>query len=306
MSKKPSNKAGKKGAPAGVRSARGKRAVGSSKSGATPTTNGLSTPAKVVIIIFAVLMVVSLMMPTLSTAFSANQQAEQSGSQDSEADSSSDSSTDSSDSSSTDASAATGAAAVDAKYQDAGSELESKLASDNTNRATLLSLGRNYMRWGASVISVSSSDSDTSHGNELLEKAVGYYEQYLDLKDSDAVRVDIALCKLYEGDTSEAKSQLETLTQNSPTYAPAWANLGMVQEYSGDKDAAKTSYQAAIDNDPNDEYGAKTYATQRLAALESSSSTTSTTTNSTTSSTSGETGAKGLTDTLNSLSGTGL
>ena len=162
------------------------------------------------------------------------------------------------------------------------------------------------MRWGASVISVSSSDSDTSHGNELLEKAVGYYEQYLDLKDSDAVRVDIALCKLYEGDTSEAKSQLETLTQNSPTYAPAWANLGMVQEYSGDKDAAKTSYQAAIDNDPNDEYGAKTYATQRLAALESSSSTTSTTTNSTTSSTSGETGAKGLTDTLNSLSGTGL
>lgn len=306
MSKKPSNKAGKKGAPAGVRSARGKRAVGSSKSGATPTTNGLSTPAKVVIIIFAVLMVVSLMMPTLSTAFSANQQAEQSGSQDSEADSSSDSSTDSSDSSSTDASAATGAAAVDAKYQDTVSELESKLASDNTNLATLLNLGRNYMRWGASVISVSSSDSDTSHGNELLEKAVGYYEQYLDLKDSDAVRVDIALCKLYEGDTSEAKSQLETLTQNSPTYAPAWANLGMVQEYSGDKDAAKTSYKAAIDNDPNDEYGAKTYATQRLAALESSSSTTSTTTNSTTSSTSGETGAKGLTDTLNSLSGTGL
>ena len=306
MSKKPSNKAGKKGAPAGVRSARGKRAVGSSKSGATPTTNGLSTPAKVVIIIFAVLMVVSLMMPTLSTAFSANQQAEQSGSQDSEADSSSDSSTDSSDSSSTDASAATGAAAVDAKYQDTVSELESKLASDNTNLATLLNLGRNYMRWGASVISVSSSDSDTSHGNELLEKAVGYYEQYLDLKDSDAVRVDIALCKLYEGDTSEAKSQLETLTQNSPTYAPAWANLGMVQEYSGDKDAAKTSYQAAIDHDPNDEYGAKTYATQRLAALESSSSTTSTTTNSTTSSTSGETGAKGLTDTLNSLSGTGL
>ena len=234
------------------------------------------------------------------------QQAEQSGSQDSEADSSSDSSTDSSDSSSTDASAATGAAAVDAKYQDTVSELESKLASDNTNLATLLNLGRNYMRWGASVISVSSSDSDTSHGNELLEKAVGYYEQYLDLKDSDAVRVDIALCKLYEGDTSEAKSQLETLTQNSPTYAPAWANLGMVQEYSGDKDAAKTSYQAAIDNDPNDEYGAKTYATQRLAALESSSSTTSTTTNSTTSSTSGETGAKGLTDTLNSLSGTGL
>ena len=309
MSKKPSNKAGKKGAPAGVRSARGKRAVGSSKSGATPTTNGLSTPAKVVIIIFAVLMVVSLMMPTLSTAFSANQQAEQSGSQDSEADSSSDSSTDSSDSSSTDASAATGAAAVDAKYQDTGSELESKLSSDNTNLATLLNLGRNYMRWGASVLSTSSSDDDTTHGNELLEKAIDYYQQYLDLKDSDAVRVDIALCKLYEGERSEAQSDLETLTQNSPTYAPAWANLGMVQEYSGDKDAAKASYQAAIDNDPNDEYGAKSYATQRLSALESSSSTTSTTTStstSTTSSSTGETGAKGLTDTLNNLSGTGL
>ena len=306
MSKKPSNTASKKGASTGASSAKGKGSA--AKKGQSTPANNLSTPAKVVIIIFAVLMVVSLMMPTLSTAFSNNQQAEQQSSQDSSADSSSDSSDDSS----ADSSSATGVAAVDAKYQDTVAELESKLSSDNTNLATLLNLGRNYMRWGASVISVSSSDDDTTHGNELLEKAIGYYQQYLDLKDSDAVRVDIALCKLYEGNTSEAQSDLETLTQNSPTYAPAWANLGMVQEYSGDKDAAKASYQSAIDNDPNDEYGAKSYATQRLAALESSSSATSSTStnsnnsSSTTSSTSGETGAKGLTDTLNNLSGTGL
>ena len=310
MSKKPSNKAAKKGAATAAPSARGKGSA--SKKGQSSPANSLSTPAKVVIIIFAVLMVVSLMMPTLSTAFSNNQQAEQQSSQDSSADSSSDSSSDSSDESSTDSSSATGVAAVDAKYQDTVAELESKLSSDNTNLATLLNLGRNYMRWGASVISVSSSDDDTTHGNELLEKAIGYYQQYLDLKDSDAVRVDIALCKLYEGNTSEAQSDLETLTQNSPTYAPAWANLGMVQEYSSDKDAAKASYQSSIDNDPNDEYGAKSYATQRLAALESSSSATSSTStnsnnsSSTTSPTSGETGAKGLTDTLNNLSGTGL
>ena len=306
MSKKPSNTASKKGASTGASSAKGKGSA--AKKGQSTPANNLSTPAKVVIIIFAVLMVVSLMMPTLSTAFSNNQQAEQQSSQDSSADSSSDSSDDSS----ADSSSATGVAAVDAKYQDTVAELESKLSSDNTNLATLLNLGRNYMRWGASVISVSSSDDDTTHGNELLEKAIGYYQQYLDLKDSDAVRVDIALCKLYEGNTSEAQSDLETLTQNSPTYAPAWANLGMVQEYSGDKDAAKASYQSAIDNDPNDEYGAKSYATQRLAALESSSSATSSTStnsnnsSSTTSSTSGETGAKGLTDTLNNLSGTGF
>lgn len=310
MSKKPSKKAAKKGTATGASSARGKGSA--TKNGQSTPASSLSTPAKVVIIIFAVLMVVSLMMPTLSTAFSNNQQAEQQSSQDSSADSSSDSSSDSSDESSTDSSSATGVAAVDAKYQDTVAELESKLSSDNTNLATLLNLGRNYMRWGASVISVSSSDDDTTHGNELLEKAIGYYQQYLDLKDSDAVRVDIALCKLYEGNTSEAQSDLETLTQNSPTYAPAWANLGMVQEYSGDKDAAKASYQSAIDNDPNDEYGAKSYATQRLAALESSSSATSSTStnsnnsSSTTSPTSGETGAKGLTDTLNNLSGTGL
>jgi tetratricopeptide (TPR) repeat protein len=305
MSKKSSNR----GASTGARSAKGKQAAATSKKGATSSAVGLSTSAKVVIVIFAVLMVVSLMMPTLSTAFSRNQQAEQSSSQDSSSDSNSDNSSDSSDSSASDTSSATGAAAVDAKYQDTVSELESKLSSDNTNLATLLNLGRNYMRWGASVLSVSSSDSDTTHGNELLEKAIGYYQQYLGLKDSDAVRVDIALCKLYEGETSEAQSDLETLTQNSPTYAPAWANLGMVQEYAGDKDAAKTSYQTAIDNDPNDEYGAKSYATQRLSALESSSSATSSTTStgtSATSSSSGETGAKGLTDTLSNLSGTGL
>ena len=308
MSKKPSKKAAKKGIATGASSARGKGSA--TKNGQSTPANNLSTPAKVVIIIFAVLMVVSLMMPTLSTAFSNNQQAEQQSSQDSSSDSSSsDSSSASSRDSTSDSRSAPGVAAVDAKYQDTVSELESKLSSDNTNLATLLNLGRNYMRWGASVLSASSSDDDTTHGNELLEKAIDYYQQYLDLKDSDAVRVDIALCKLYEGERSEAQSDLETLTQNSPTYATAWANLGMVQEYSGDKDAAKASYQSAIDNDPNDEYGAKSYATQRLSALESSSSTTSTTTGtgtSTTSSSTGETGAKGLTDTLNNLSGTGL
>ncbi len=303
MSKKPSNKVHKKGASKGAVSARAKGGSSSSSKGGAQSSSNLSTPTKVVIVVFAALMVVSLMLPTLSTAFSNNQQAEQGSSEDSNSDSSSDST----DSSATDSSSVTGAAAVDAKYQDTVSELESKLASDNTNLATLLNLGRNYMRWGASVLSASSSDDDTTHGNELLEKAIGYYEQYLGLKDSDAVRVDIALCKLYEGETSEAMSDLETLTQDSPAYAPAWANLGMVQEYSGDKESAKASYQNAIDNDPNDEYGAKSYATQRLAALESSSSsTTDTSTSATPSSSSGETGAKGLTDTLNNLSGTGF
>ncbi|MCI6547327.1 MAG: tetratricopeptide repeat protein [Coriobacteriaceae bacterium] len=308
MSKKPGNNATRKGASASGPSAKGNAAT--PRRGKGSSANALSTPAKVVIIIFAVLMVVSLMMPTLSTAFSNSQQAEQGNSQDASSDggSGSDSSSNSSDASSADASPTTGVAAVDAKYQGTVSELESKLASDGTNLATLLNLGRNYMRWGASVRAASSAEDDVAHGNDLLEKAIGYYERYLGLKDSDAVRVDIALCKLYEGETSEAQSDLETLTQNSPTYAPAWANLGMIQEYSGNADAAKASYQAAIDSDPNDEYGAKSYATQRIAALESSSSSAapSSPATSTTPSSSGETGAKGLTDTLNNLSGTGL
>mgnify|MGYP002983797421 CR=1 FL=1 len=117
------------------------------------------------------------------------------------------------------------------------------------------------------VAQLAQVDSETSHANELLGKAVEYYDRYLELEDSDAARVDRALCFYYEGDTTTALNDLEEITQSSPDYAPAWANLGMLYEVRGDTDSAKSAYQKAAELDPDDEYNAKTFAEQRLDAI---------------------------------------
>lgn len=181
--------------------------------------------------------------------------------------------------------------------------LETKLSSDSQNLATLLNLGKDYMAWGVTVRYSGSTDASTSHANELLEKAISYYDQYLALKDSGAVRVDRALCQYYEEETSEATAALEQLTQDMPDYGPAWANLGMLYESAGNSDQAREAYQKAQEADADDEYGAKTYATQRISAMDSAASSSAGTTDSTSattsgSSTTGSTGVKGLSDTL--------
>ena len=273
---------------------------------------GLSIGAKIVIVIFALLMVVSLLLPSLSAVFSSIQSSTESSEQSSSTDS--DSSADSSDSdtdSSDDSSSASSSA--DEKYSPLVESLEAKYAEDSTNLATLLNLGKNYMSWGVTVTYSGTTDSDTSHANELLTNAVKYFDEYLALKDSSAVKVDRALCLYYEEDTSGALSALQALTEEAPDYGPGWANLGMLYEVSGDTDKATEAYNKAIETDPDDEYGSKTYAENRISSIESaassssdSSSSSSSTSTTSSSSSSTSTGVSGLSETLSSLSGTSL
>ena len=271
----------------------------------------MSLGAKVALTVFAVLMALSMMLPSIA-AIVGTSSSQDSSSQSQSADSGS--SADSSDSgSSSDSSDGTtdAVAQADEKYQPLVDALETKLSSDSQNLATLLNLGKDYMAWGVTVRYSGSTDASTSHANELLEKAISYYDQYLALKDSGAVRVDRALCQYYEEETSEATAALEQLTQDMSDYGPAWANLGMLYESAGNSDQAREAYQKAQEADADDEYGAKTYATQRISAMDSAASSSAGTTDSTSattsgSSTTGSTGVKGLSDTLANLSGTSL
>ncbi len=270
------------------------------------STSSIGPAGKALIVVFAVLMALSLMLPSLSSIFSSSSSSSSSSEQttSSDSDSGSDSGSDS-DSSETDY-----VAKADEKYGAQVSTLEEKYASDPVNLATLLNLGKDYMTWGVYVRYFGSTDSDTSHANELLSTAVKYYDEYLAIKDSDAVRVDKALCAYYQEDGTSALQQLKDLTESSPDYGPAWANLGMVYETSGDEESAKAAYAKAQETDPDDEYGAKTYATQRLSSMESSDETSdsgeSSSEDVTDDSASSSTGAQGLTDTLSELTGTSL
>ena len=290
----------------GAKAKRAKGAAEAQTKSAKPK-DGMSLGAKVALTVFAVLMALSMMLPSIA-AIVGTSSSQDSSSQSQSADSGSSADSSDSDSSSDSSDGTTDAVAqADEKYQPLVDALEAKLSSDPQNLATLLNLGKDYMAWGVTV----RYSGSTSHANELLEKAISYYDQYLALKDSGAVRVDRALCQYYEEETSEATQALEQLTQDMPDYGPAWANLGMLYESAGNSDQAREAYQKAQEADADDEYGAKTYATQRISAMDSAASSSAGTTDSTSattsgSSTTGSTGVKGLSDTLANLSGTSL
>lgn len=278
----------------------------------------LSPAAKVVIVIFAVLMALAMMLPSLASVIASNNQA----ASQQEAQESSSSDDGGSDSSGTDDSSSSQDDSDDASldgvpddlqsaaqsYAGTVAKLEAKLDDDPNNLATLINLANDYMNWGYSSLQSSSTDEDTSYSNGLLQKAIDYFDRYLELNDSNTAKVDRALCQYYRGDTSTATAALEQITQDAPDFGPGWANLGMVYEQAGDTDKAIEAYQKAVDADANNEYGAKSFANQRLVALNKSSSSSSSSTSSDTlgDGMSSSSGASALADTLQNNSGLNL
>lgn len=145
-----------------------------------------------------------------------------------------------------------------------------RLEEDPNNLAALLNLGQNYMNWGYSARYSGTTDEETKYAEALVKKAIEYYDRYLDLRDSDAVKVQRALCEYYIGNTEDAIAALEDMTKKKPDYPLGWANLGMLYEQQYEYDKAKEAYAKAAETDPDDEYGAKSYAEERTQAIDSS------------------------------------
>ena len=225
--------------------------------------NVRKTATTVVIVFFAVLMALSMMLPSFVQIFSSNRAAEQAQPEEEAPTYGSDA----------EVSADTNTASVDGvfnTYADEISSLKDKLSGDSDNLAYILNLGQAYMNCAYQASQYASTDDDRVRVNEYFDSAIGYFDQYLGLQESDAVKVDRALCQLYEGDTSGATSALEQLTADSPDYGPAWANLGLAYEVSGDTAKAKEAYQKAEEADPDDIYGSYSFAQQRLAQINES------------------------------------
>lgn len=156
---------------------------------------------------------------------------------------------------------------VDSQYESTVADLESKVEADPSDTDSLLSLAQNCASWGRMVGMLAQTDDERSHGTELLQRALGYYDQYLELSDTPEARTERALCEYYLGETDQAVADLEAVTQASPDYAPAWADLGMLYESQGSTDQAVAAYEQAVEKDPDDEAGAKSYAEGRLESL---------------------------------------
>lgn len=272
----------------------------------------MKTSTKVIITVLAVIMALAMMLPSFASVISSNRQAEEQEEQ-SQVENASDSSQDegSADENATDDAQADATEGVPdnddlkslaTQYSTIVSSLEARLDDDPDNLAALLNLAQNYMSWGYSAVSQSTTDEERDYANGLLDQAISYFDRYLELNDANSARVDRALCLYYQGDTDGAIAALEQISEDSPDFAPAWANLGMLYENQGDTDKAKEAYRQASETDPDDEYGAKSFADRRLVLITASEGTT----DDTTSVVSGEDSGteQGLTDTLADQSGT--
>ena len=215
--------------------------------------------------IFAVVMALSMTLPSLSYIFGNNdsQAAEEQAAQEQAA---KQEEQESEDDAAEEESAVT-IDTVDANYAAVVDPLEAKLAENSEDLATILNLGNDYMSWASEASVYATDDAGSAHVAELYDKAIGYFDQYLKLNDSAVVKSNRAMCHLYKGDVDTALQQLQDVTSETPDYGPAWVNIGIINEIKGDTDAAKGAYQKASEADPNDEYGAKSQADGRLAAL---------------------------------------
>lgn len=306
----PDKKSGGRAASAPAQASSGAKTAKSTRAGATRLQEAERKEAskdrakKIGIAVFAVVMALSMMLPSLVTiasnmrgsetpaadaatddsastddSTSADSAATDSAAADSSSADSSASASDADSATSAEASSASDAdsssssmvTTIDENYKTEVDALKKRLDADANNLAALLNLGNQYMSWGYNVSYYASGDESAStHASELFDEAISYYDRYLALNDSNAVKVDRALCQFYGGDYTAAQEALEKLTKDAPDYGPAWANLGLVYESTFNTTSAEEAYKKAAEVDPEDEYGSKTFANQRLASMHES------------------------------------
>ena len=218
--------------------------------------------------IFAVIMALSMTLPSLTYIFGSpeeRRQAEEAAEAQAEAEAAA--ATDDEAEADDTTEQPTGMDAVDAAYKAVVDPLEAKLKENKKDLATLLNLGNDYMAWGSEASSYATDEASSEHVHELYAQAIAYFDRYLELNESSAVWVNRAMVVAYDGDFDAAIAALQELTEKDSGYAPAWTNLGRLLEYQNRTDEAKDAYKAAIEADPDDEYGTKAYANRRLAAI---------------------------------------
>lgn len=229
-------------------------------------------PAVVIgVVIASIIMVGSILLPSLSAIISGIQKSKASATTATTAAATSAAATDASTSDAETTN--TYMNDLDEHYQSIVSPLEEKLKDSPDDKAALINLANNYLNWGSTARNYASSDDDQAHIRELLTTAEGYYDSYLELEDASAARVNRALCQYYLGDQSGAIKAIEDFTKSVGDYAPAWTNLGMMYQETGETEKATDAFNKALEVDPDNTYGLQSYATSQLRSLTSAATT---------------------------------
>ena len=260
----------------------------------------MSKGTKIVIGVFAVIMALSMTLPSLAPIFANDsnddtqeqEQEAQTEDKDEAAEGESTDDAEDDEAADTDNASESGESTTDEAKDDAASDVpdnetlknladenadevkkfEDRLDKDPNNLAALLNLGQIYMNWGYSAQYSSTTDEERDYSKGLLNKSVEYFDRYLAIEESDAVKVQRLSSLYYLGKTQESLDAMKKITEENPDYPLAWAHLGLFYEWQYDQANALDAYKKAAETDPKDEYGVKSFADEHVKSINQSTS----------------------------------
>ena len=197
---------------------------------------------KILVIVFAVIMALSMMLPSLGQIFAGILNAGKESQQ-----------------------ATITVDDIDKQYKDELAKVAETLKKNPEDSEAMLKEANLYYTWGLSLLQIGGESSKTS---PIFEQAIGSFDNYLKVKPDDTkVAMTRDTCLFYSGKTDEAMDAMNKLAESS-NYAPAWVSLATMYETEGKIDEAKQAYNKAIEADPKDEASAKSFAEQALKNLD--------------------------------------
>lgn len=223
--------------------------------------NNTSLGMKVIIVIFAVVLVLSLCLPFFSSC--SNTAGTTSADDASTADS---------------GTAATTVAGVQEQYASLVDSLTARLEDDPESLTYLANLGNTYMDMGVAMLSATDASDNEETVDETFSTAVSYYDDYLAAAEGDdaatadsvsAVTVDRTVCLFYAGEEDQAIEDLTAFLDETPDYTMGWYNLGSFYYQQGEYDLASEAYNKVVELDPDNESGALAYAQIYLSLIQS-------------------------------------
>lgn len=212
--------------------------------------NRMSPAMKVVVVIFAIILVVTLTLPSLSALFSKSESQADTTTEQAQQDQ---------------PKTPQSAEEVDASFKPAIDSLEKRLQEAPTNVSLLHNMSEAYRSWGIALSPYAQDQAVKDHQNEVLQKAVDTYDKLYQQSPSNTVKTDKAVTKYYMGKTDEAIADLEAIAKEEPT-TEHWANIAVLYEQMDNKEKAEEYYNKALEATDEGTEGMKEFIKARLEA----------------------------------------
>ncbi len=133
---------------------------------------------------------------------------------------------------------------------------EAALRDDPKNYDLLVAQANLYHDWAGEVLQSSQDDQVLmASAVPMWMAAIQYYRRALDLKPGDpAVNTDLSVSLFYSGDTTAAIQTAVKVTKSDPKFSPAFLNLGVFYEATGNRSQSITALKQYLKLEPSGQY----------------------------------------------------